>query len=236
MKKTIMTILAAAMILSVQTPVHATEVVKGSIVYPIGKAPVDAVVQIGSWLGFIGSGTYLKGGYVLTAAHVIEDEEDRYLTVSDNTGKNTAIEVEVVAVDKALDLALLKTEKTDHMYLNVSDGTKPWINSFKDYGNTSEYSYTPEKFKEKTGELLQAGYSTIVQRAEKYVGEPISYATRTVDEYTMFACKGNSGSAIIDSYNEIAGLLVATNIATNHAIAIPRADVAKFVNENLPTE
>lgn len=82
---------------------------------------------------FTGSGFFIEGGYVITAAHVVKNETEFYIDGINNEYFSAVL----VKVDHSKDLAMLKTSSVSHAYYelasNVSD--KETVTLIGNHGN-----------------------------------------------------------------------------------------------------
>lgn len=167
--------------------------------------------------GPIGSGFYIKGGYFVTNAHVAKYGFGmmRSLDINGNTvfGKE-------VARDFDLDLSLFKTSDTEHSYVTLADSPTT-DNVFRNYGN----GMTESSF-------IQTG---ALRRANVMVGIDEIGTHAIMDEYNVPISPGSSGSAVLNSRNEVAGVIRAMDFTTKLAYAIPLRDLKTFIDSYFST-
>lgn len=151
------------------------------------RAPVnstDATVLVKLESGH-GSGVHIGGGYIVTAAHVAEGEAKFSVRYPSNA---TTDQVEVVAIDKQHDLALLKTPyngpaaKLSCKALSVGD-------AITIVGNPFDMEFVT------TYGRVAAGTQKVGRWAEAFIGD-------------IVAGPGNSGGPVFDESNRVVGILV----------------------------
>jgi putative serine protease PepD len=217
MKKILVSILIALSLFSV---------VGNSVGAEPAKDPRNGIVRI--WIGriggLVGSGFFLKDGYVVTNAHVVKmagDPTQLYaVTYDDKDYKLT-----LVSMDETKDLALLHAEGTDLPYLDVAANTN-------DDGNYEAYTNTPYDFYVHKKGTLQKNFYTAVGDLSS-VGAPHSYSSYSYrNMYSFGGEPGNSGSAVLNNRGEVAGVILAMMPDTHEAVGITLYDLHAFLSNN----
>ena len=211
LKKVFAAVLVLTAIWSV--PAHAAEEA-----IPAEKVKsVQIFAETCRWTGCyntpVGSGFFLKGGYVITNHHVI-NPYTKFL-VKDGTGKTYA--VDVYGYDNDYDLAMLRLrDPVDHPYFDLADDEKSA--KFGSYASSSDAAFV-----HKEGLLLYSERSLTVDFNNKVISDRV----RAV--YSMQSIQGNSGAGIFDDQGKISGVVLAREDGTGNAAAVRLADLKDFV-------
>lgn len=164
-------------------------------------------------MSFIGSGFFIHGGDVVTAAHVVGETTKVELI----DGDRNIYKADVVAVDPAKDLALIRTGEAAHKHFVIAAEESRDVIAIT---NT-----TKDMFVEKTGVYIHSGLFKIS------VGEKVQNETIR-NRYSFTADHGNSGSALLNSQGEVVGVVIARTDADGNAVAVTVADVKSFIEDN----
>ncbi len=169
--------------------------------------------------GFTGTGFALsKDGYVLTSYHVVKDAKSVFLS----NEKFEQLEATKVAVDKALDLALLKI--SDEQFKSFSELPYGFKNSAADPGE----------------KVFTLGYP----REEMVYGEgSVSSMTGFEGDTSAYQVSipvnpGNSGGPLFDNYGNLIGMVSGKNTSAEGAsFAVQSKQIARYIktieNENI---
>jgi len=162
----------------------------------------------------VGSGFFIKGGYVITNYHVI-DTYDK-VSVKDGTGKTYA--VDLYGYDNDLDLAMLRLrEPVDHPYFELADEVKGL--RFGAYASSGDAA-----FEFKTGPALHYMQAAVTAPD----GSIMSNRVRIV--FGMLAIPGNSGTGVFDDQGKIVAVVLAQIQDTKYAVAVKLEDLKEFID------
>lgn len=219
------------------------QVIGAKTVEVVDKAYLGKAVKVWGWRdnnGFsekyvAGTGFFLEGGYVITAEHVVATLYDPAygydkFVITDGTVGSTVHEVEIIATDKHLDLALLKTSLVDHPYFELADHVSVGQAMFH-IGNSEDRASVFKEFNEMQGNIIELARMTTIQNE----GGPIlSQAERMYS--TSTSLPGDSGGPALNKDKEVIGVVIARVLTNNNAIIVRLQDLRKFVDANLPKE
>lgn len=147
------------------------------------KSIVYIETDTGSGTGFIVS----AGGYCLTCAHVAEDSNEFYVRVADKDGRYDVFKADLFAINKDIDMAVLKLEKGKYQNCALMDIPQ------REIGNDIVILGYP------FGKTVSDDFDTLSLSLTK--GYISSWQKRNGLEYALLdisAKAGNSGSPVID--------------------------------------
>lgn len=163
----------------------------------------------------IGSGFFVKGGYVVTAAHVIGE----LTAVELIDGEKTIHKAKVIRKDIEKDIALLQVADERHTYFELADKQADEItiisNTVKDFFVDKSGTYR------QTNEFETTVNAVVITRAMR-------------DMYTSPGEFGNSGSALIDEDGKVAGVAVARTAAEAYTVGVRLDDLKRFLEVEEP--
>ena len=165
-----------------------------------------------------GSGFFVKGGYFVTAAHVVEGHEGAQLLIPDDL---KLLKTELVAKDRSRDLALFKVAGAEeHWYLDLADAGS--ASSYYTYGNginENEFFSKHDGYLVSFNEWYNIGYTWGVQSMH-------------MDRYTFPAYGGSSGSAVLNDKGKVVGVVSARREGDNAALVIPLTSLKEFLAQH----
>ena len=152
----------------------------------------------------------------VTAAHVVTTDDGKQVSrVAHLSGLFSADVLEVVAVDKANDLALLH-----------SDAAAPeWLPLARESAEQAGYGvgYPGNPFRPTSARLAFAG------RGESHYDE---YALKPAALYTGTVYGGDSGGPIVNDAGEVIGVMTACSASANLSTAVPVETLFDFLERN----
>ncbi len=168
-----------------------------------------------------GSGVYVRGNKVMTAAHVCEGNNAKDLVLIDYNKKRYFVESYVMASNPAVDLCLLTLEQASLPLPGVAIGNAP-----KEYMNQLVYigGYAG-------GELYSVRAAPVVEEtfiniSKSMFGPPKLYKVQIIQ---LQGIPGISGSGVLNEQRKLVGI---ANIAGPGVTGfVPLSDIIQFLKE-----
>lgn len=164
-----------------------------------------------------GSGVVLTSdGYIVTNAHVLKDNKN--ILVTDHL--NQQFEAQIIGIDEATDIAVLKINVTNHPFLFIENSSSIEI------GDIVFAIGNPYKLRNS----VSLGIISAKNRSLNMLG---SNGVESYIQTDALANSGNSGGALIDSNGKMIGLISAVNneneSKSGFSFAIPSNILKKVV-------
>lgn len=197
--------------------------VKGSIVLADKNLNSGSLYSNDGYL--VGSGFFIKGGYVVTNSHVYTSNLFSNGYILD--GKRKYHKIELVTYDIEKDLALYKSTAIDHPYFHIADkiDTKVQVSAV-----VNSYKQTNEELH---GKFIE---TNLLSNSETY-NKDKPYSTRNRYLFDFNSIKGNSGSPVFNDKNEVIAVIMgemglnANGYKKGLAVAVTLDDLKSFLKE-----
>jgi uncharacterized membrane protein required for colicin V production len=175
---------------------------------PVVRRAASSVVRIlgtACGVGVEGTGWFVKGDLVVTAAHVVAGEDDTHIQL---LGRGKLWPVQVVAFDPHNDVALLRTESLDRPALPVAapqDGAGIAIVGYPENGPLTS---TPSRI----------GRTSKVLTQDAYGRGPVA---RTITAVAGDVRHGDSGAPAIDAEGRVESTIFAARVGASGGFGVP---------------
>jgi len=176
---------------------------------------------------FIGSGFFVKGGYVVTTHHVIADRTGSLYAI-DGESSDHRYDAKLVASDPVKDLALLRTDDADHAYFELADSVG--YEEVSIVGTSYEAGDRSGEFRKEDGKVKTLSkYATI--------GRPGHILSQ---EYRMFVTAlsfpGYSGGPAFNKEGKLVGVAAGAFAKTHEAVLVKLDHLREFLEQHQPSE
>jgi uncharacterized membrane protein required for colicin V production len=175
---------------------------------PVVRRAAGSVVRIlgtACGVGVEGTGWFVRGDLVVTAAHVVAGEDDTHIQL---LGRGKLWPVQVVAFDPHNDVALLRTESLDRPALPVAapqDGAGIAIVGYPENGPLTS---TPSRI----------GRTSKVLTQDAYGRGPVA---RTITAVAGDVRHGDSGAPAIDAEGRVQSTIFAARVGSSGGFGVP---------------
>lgn len=202
-----------------EKPFYLSRTVK---LYERGKMANNRTIAV-----FIGSGFFVKGGYVVTTHHVVADRTGSLYAV-DGESSDHRYDAELVASDPDKDLALLRTDVVDHAYFELAD--KVGYEEVSLVGTSYEAGERSGEFRKVDGEVKTLSKYATIGRPDRILSQ----------EYRMFvtalAFPGYSGGPAFNKEGKLVGVAAGAFAKTHEAVLVKLDHLREFLEQHKPSE
>jgi serine protease Do len=153
---------------------------------PVDTTAATVLIDTGEGKG---SGVHIGGGYIVTAAHVVDTAAGNTITVRYEGGEAAGWSAQVVGYDKKHDLALLHIEDTSGPSASISCEATKIGQSIQIVGNPLDMEFIH------TFGRVGSGVRAMAHWAEAFIGNAVTGP-------------GNSGGPVFDARGRVVGILV----------------------------